>query len=104
MLSVKVTYTVKPQFVAQNKQNINAFLIDLKQLVHLEFMYNVFVKEDELTFVHMSIYENENVQKQILNTPSFKYFQEERDKSGLTNKPVIETLNLVGSSLSLITS
>ncbi len=100
MISVKVSYTVKPEFAAQNKQNINTFLTDFKQLKQLKFLYNVYLQDDGLTFLHMSMYENEEVQQTILSTPSFLQFQKERDESGLTIAPKIEFISLIGSSLS----
>jgi len=102
MISVKVSYTVKPEFVAQNKQNISVFLADFKKLVDKNFLYNVYLEEDGLTFLHISMYENEEVQQHILNIPSFLQFQKERDESGLNGTPKIERLTLIGSSIGLL--
>ncbi|RZK55578.1 MAG: hypothetical protein EOO91_13840 [Pedobacter sp.] len=102
MISVKVSYTVNPEFAAQNKQNINSFLNDFKQLKHLKFLYNVYAQDDGVTFLHLSMYENEEVQQTILAIPSFLKFQLERNESGLTVEPKIEMISLVGSSLSLV--
>jgi hypothetical protein len=102
MISVKVSYTVKPEFVAQNKQNISVFLADFKKLIDKNFLYNVYLEEDGLTFLHVSMYENEEVQQQILTVPSFLQFQKERDDSGLNGTHKIEALTLMGSSLSLL--
>lgn len=102
MISVKVSYTVKPDFVAQNKQNINLFLADFKKLSAANFLYNVYLKADGLTFLHVSMYENEATQQQVLNVPSFLQFQKERDESGLADTHQIETLQHIGSSLSII--
>ena len=41
MITVQVTYTVNPDFVAQNKENINRFLEDFKQLDTAAFWYHV---------------------------------------------------------------
>eukprot|EP00388_Colpodella_angusta_P010533 GDKJ01027396.1.p2 GENE.GDKJ01027396.1~~GDKJ01027396.1.p2 ORF type:complete len:106 (+),score=8.85 GDKJ01027396.1:487-804(+) len=103
MISIQVSYTVKPSFVAQNKANVNQFLADFKKLAGVNFLYNVYIKEDGLTFLHVSMYEDETVQAQVLNTPSFVAFQEQRDLLGLASEPIIEELNLLGSSLSLLT-
>jgi hypothetical protein len=102
MISVKVSYTVKPEFVNQNRSNISAFLTDFKKLSHLSFLYNVYLQEDGLTFLHIAMYENEEVQNEILNVPSFLQFQKERDESGLNNSQTIETLKLIGSSLGML--
>ncbi len=102
MISIKVSYTVKPEFVAQNKSNISKFLADFKKIQNLNFLYNVYLQEDGLTFLHIAMYENEDVQKEILNVPSFVQFQNERDESGLTGSHTVESLNLIGSSLGLL--
>ncbi|MDQ7949579.1 MAG: hypothetical protein REI93_12080, partial [Pedobacter sp.] len=96
MISVKVSYTVKPEFVAQNKKNISIFLADFKKMFAVNFLYNVYLQADGVTFLHVSMYENEDVQEQVLNVPSFLSFQKECDESGLDGQPTIENLNLFG--------
>ena len=102
MISVKVNYTVKPEFVAQNTKNISLFLADFKKLLTTNFLYHVYLQEDGLTFLHVSMYENEEIQNEILNVPSFIDFQEQRDQSGLVNLPKMEKITLLGSSLRTI--
>jgi hypothetical protein len=102
MISVQVTYKVKADFVEENKSNINVFLADFKGMLTSKFLYHVYLKEDGLTFVHVSMYENEDIQELVLNTPSFIAFQQKRDAQGLAEAPVIEHLQHLGSSLSLI--
>ncbi|MFC0428867.1 hypothetical protein [Chryseobacterium scophthalmum] len=96
MINVIVTYTVKPEFVSENKNNIQKFLNDFKNLDQSKFEYKVFVKEDGVTFVHFSNYENEEVQNMVLNIPSFKEFQRVRDESGLNDSHKVEFLKSVG--------
>ncbi|MES2575625.1 MAG: hypothetical protein V4572_11820 [Bacteroidota bacterium] len=102
MITVKVTYTVKPEFVEANKENVRKFLSDFKKLNPSEFRYNVYLQEDGITFLHFSTYKNEEIQKQILDIASFKIFQEERDKSGLNNTHKLEVLSYVGSSFDVL--
>ena len=102
MISVKVSYTVKPDFVAQNKKNIGIFLADLRKLTSINFLYNVFLEDDGLTFLHVSMYENEEVQQTLMSVPSFKNFQKERDESGLNNSHQLAHIQLIGTSLSVI--
>jgi hypothetical protein len=92
MINVLVSYTVKPEFVSENKNNIQSFLNDFKTLDQTKFEYKVFVKEDGVTFVHFSNYENEEVQNEVLNIPSFKEFQRLRDESGLNDSHKVEFL------------
>lgn len=95
MINVIVTYTVKPEFVAENKVNIQNFLNDFKQLDQSKFEYKVYTKEDDVTFLHYSNYINEDVQYEVLNTPSFKEFQKLRDESGLNGSHKVEFLQTI---------
>jgi quinol monooxygenase YgiN len=97
MISVLVTYQVKPAFVEQNKANIQQFLTDFEQLDASKFKYSVYIKEDGVSFVHYSQYTDEVVQNELLNVPSFKSFQEMRDASGLNGSHKVEILQSVGS-------
>jgi len=95
MINVIVTYTVKPEFVPENKLNIQKFLDDFKNLNPETFEYKVYVKEDGITFLHYSNYINEEVQHEVLNVPSFKEFQRLRDESGLNGSHKVEILQTV---------
>lgn len=97
MISVIVSYQVKPEFVEQNKANIQTFLADFELLDASKFKYSVFLKEDGVSFVHYSQYADEAMQNQLLNIPSFKAFQQIRDDSGLNNSHKVEILQSVGS-------
>ena len=98
MITVKVTYTVKPEFVEKNKQNISLFMNDFKKWDSSDFRYSVYLEADGLTFLHFSTYRNEEIQKEILNVESFKTFQKERDESGLNNTHQAEILDFIDSS------
>ncbi|NIF04268.1 hypothetical protein F3J23_02345 [Chryseobacterium sp. Tr-659] len=95
MINVIVSYTVNPEFVPRNKENIQIFLNDFKNLDQSAFEYKVFVKEDGVTFVHYSNYINEEIQHEVLNVPSFKEFQKLRDESGLNGSHKVELLQLI---------
>jgi quinol monooxygenase YgiN len=98
MITVQVTYTVNPAFAAQNKENISRFLEDFKQLDTTAFWYHVYVLEDGVTFLHFSSYRDKAIQDQVLQMPSFKAFQQERDDSGLNDSHAVRVLQLVGAS------
>lgn len=95
MINVIVTYTVKPEFVSENKTNIQKFLDDFKKLDPATFDYKVYLKEDGVTFLHSSSYINEEVQHEVLNVPSFKEFQRLRDESGLNGSHTVEILQSI---------
>jgi hypothetical protein len=92
MIIVQVTYTVKPEFVLTNQENIRHFLTDFEQLESNDFRYSVYLKADGRTFVHLSQYQNADIQQRLLATPSFIDFQQQRDVSGLIGEPVIDVL------------
>ncbi|PQA95847.1 hypothetical protein B0A69_05615 [Chryseobacterium shigense] len=95
MINVIVTYTVNPEYVSENKTHIQKFLDDFKNLDQETFEYKVYVKEDGVTFVHYSNYNNEEVQHEVLNVPSFKEFQRLRDESGLNGTHKVEILQSI---------
>ena len=92
MITVKVTYTIKPSFVKQNLENIRRFMNDFKQLEG--FQYAVYTSADGNTFTHISHHKDEVIQKGVLALPSFLAFQQQRDASGLIGEPQIEVLQL----------
>lgn len=98
MITVKVTYGVKKEFLSENKENIALFMADFKALNNDGFQYDVYMLEDGETFVHISSYGDAEIQQMILNVPSFKQFQKQRDESGLTKPHTLEVLNLIASS------
>jgi hypothetical protein len=98
MITVKVTYTVRPEFVQENQENIHLFMADFKKMNQLQFRYNVYLLEDGITFLHLAHFQNEDVQKQVLAVPSFKLFQEKRDASGLDNSHKVEMMKFIDSS------
>lgn len=98
MISVLVTYKVTNDFVTRNKENINKFIGEFKKLNTSEFEYKVFTKQDGVTFVHHSIYKNEQIQKELLKVPAFLEFQKQRDEIGIEGKPKIEFLDLLDST------
>ncbi|UII31940.1 hypothetical protein LVD17_26995 [Fulvivirga ulvae] len=98
MITVKVTYTVKAEFVNKNQENINRFMVDFKKMNTRDFRYMSYICGDGKTFVHISHYKNEEIQKQLLQVPSFLSFQKQRDDSGLEGSPEIEVMKLVACS------
>ncbi|GAB3221255.1 hypothetical protein [Spirosoma arcticum] len=98
MIIVKVTYTLKPDFVLKNQENITLFLNDFKKIDSTDFRYIAYIGEDGKTFTHISMYQHEEIQKQLLAVASFKAFQKERNESGLEADEKIEMITLAGAS------
>lgn len=98
MIIVKVTYTVNPDFVARNQSNVQKFMEDVRNLNNPGIKYYSFLGPDGKTFTHLALYENEEAQKQFLDIPSFRSFQQQRNASGLEQEEHIEVLELVASA------
>ena len=101
MITVTVTYTVKESYISKNKENIAAFLEDFNRLDVKRFGYTIYQKENKTTFVHISEYKDDIIQKELLNVPSFLLFQQQRDQN-LEIEPLIEMIKKIGSSGSSI--
>jgi hypothetical protein len=99
MITVKVTYRVRAVFANKNKENIGRFMIDLSEIPGNKFRYNVYSIGDGQTFVHLSHFADEAIQQVVLNMPSFKRFQEQRDASDLEMMPTIETMNFIAGNM-----
>ena len=76
MIVVKVTYTVNADFVHKNQENINEFIKNFKNIKSNDFRYIVYKGDDKKTFTHISMYQNEAIQKELLAVQSFKSFQQ----------------------------
>ena len=98
MIIVKVSYTVKPEYVQKNQENINLFMADFRKMNSSDFRYDVYLMDDGQTFVHLSHFKNEEIQKQVLAVPSFVEFQRQRDESGLNNSHKVEVLSPVAAT------
>ena len=102
MIHVIVSYQINPEFVTENKLNIENFLKSFKNLDNNKFNYSVFLNSDGVTFTHISNYQDEHIQKEVLNTPSFLEFQKKRDESGLNNSHKVQVLEYIGSTNNIL--
>jgi hypothetical protein len=84
MISVKVTYTMKSEFVPKNLVNIKSFLNDFKKMNEIDFRYTVYLCNDGKTFLHLSAYTNEEIQKRVLEVPSLRSFSSNGMKADST--------------------
>ena len=100
MIIVKVTYSVKNEYVNDNKEMIQKFLSAFHNLDHDQFLYSVFQTGDQNTFVHLSQYKNEEIQHKLLHMDSFLQFQNKRDQN-LVAEPSVEFLSFIGASRSI---
>ena len=101
MKIVRVTYTTKPEYAAQNKANIEKVMSDLQQLAHPGIRYNTCSTPDGKTFVHTAFFNDDNDQQALFDLSSFKTFQEQLKASGPEAPPRQELLTLVGASYNI---
>jgi hypothetical protein len=98
MKIVKVTYTTKAEYAAQNQRNIKNVMADLQKLNHPGINYHACLSADGKTFIHTAFFKSDEDEKTLFELPSFKYFQEQLKSNGPEVPPKQELLTLVGSS------
>ena len=64
----------------------------------MNFDYKVLFEDAENKFTHISEYENEDIQQEVLKIPIFIEFQKARDEKGLVETPIISVLESLGSN------
>ena len=101
MKVVKVTYTVNPEFLATNQENVRKFVKDIEALNNPAIRYISYLASDNKTFIHIGAFDNDEAQTQFLALPSFKSFQQQRNASGLEAPENLEMLNVVAASYDL---
>ncbi len=104
MKIVKVAYTAKADYAAQNQSNIKNVMADLKKLHHPGINYNSCLSSDGKTFIHTAFFNSDEDEKVLLGLPSFKLFQEQLKASSPEVPPKQELLTLVGSSVEMFKS
>ncbi len=104
MKIVKVTYTTKADYAAQNQRNIKNVMTDLQKLNHPGIDYHACLSADGKTFIHTAFFKSDEDEKTLIGLPSFKHFQEQLKSNGLEVPPKQELLTLVGSSKNIFNS
>lgn len=100
MKVVKVTYTVQSAFTEKNQENIQAFISELQKINNPDLRYHIYRASDGKTFFHFSEYNSDEAQKMLLELPSFKSFQEQRDQH-LEAEPTIELMQFVNATYTI---
>jgi hypothetical protein len=90
-------YRVKPEYVAQNRQNLDEFIAALTAASVPGLSYRVFLEEDGQTFLHLVI-SQDDPSALITGLPSFKKFQSELLASDPVVKPDQIGMSLVATS------
>ena len=90
-------YTVKPEFVEQNRQNLAEFIAALTAISTPGLSYRVFLEEDGQTFLHL-VASEDDPSAVITGLPSFKKFQSELLASDPVLRPDQVSMSLIATS------
>ena len=102
MKIIRIQYTTKPEFAETNKANIQKVMDELKAKNAADVHYSVYILPDGKNFMHYVVMKDEDSNKVIVESESFKNFQNELMASGPEIPPKQEVLTLVGSSYELL--
>jgi hypothetical protein len=97
MIITRHRYTVKPEYVAQNRQNLGEFIAALTSASVPGLSYQVFLEEDGQTFLH-PVTSPDDPSAVITGLPAFKKFQSELLASEPLQKPDQVGMSLVAAS------
>ena len=97
MKAVKVTYTVKPEYVEQNKANIKKVMDALRTRQIEGMQYSSFTTGEGNTFVHLNMAKDQESLSQLNDLPEFSEFRMALKASGPLSPPSSEDLELVGA-------
>ena len=97
MKVTRVQYTVRSDFVAENKANIEVVMRELRALGDNDVKYTVYLHNDGKTFMHLVHQNTAEAERLPTSLGSFKHFQT-RLKENLEVPPKDETFALVQSA------
>lgn len=95
METIKVQYTVKPDYVETNKQNIARAMVALRNLNRDDIKYSAFLMDDGQTFVHFVMRASAEAGSALTNLPEFQQFQQALRASQPISPPKADNLSLV---------
>jgi hypothetical protein len=101
MKIVRVTYTVKPEYVGQNKANIEQVMKDLRAFNNPNTKYASYLEDDGVSFMHFAQYPDEETAKILNGIPSFAKFRKELKESTPVSPPKAVDMSLVASAFDL---
>ena len=97
MKAVQVRYTVRPDYVAQNRANIEKVMAALKAAPIDGVHYAAYLLEDGQTFVHMNLARSQEALDRFTGLEAFKAFQAALRASDPITPPKPEPMNLVAA-------
>ena len=97
MKTVKVTYRVKPEYVEQNKKNIHAVMDYLKDNPIEGMYYSSYQLDDEESFMHINIAQDEATMNKLNDVEAFTVFRMQLKASEPVEPPNAKDIALVGA-------
>ncbi len=97
MKAVKVQYTVKEEYVEQNKANIEKVMKRLRENPIEGMLYSSYTLDDGQTFVHINMAKNGETLSMLNEVEEFTNFRMALKASEPLNPPKSENLNLVAA-------
>ncbi len=102
MKAVKVQYTVRPEYVETNKENIRKVMNKLRSNPIEGMNYSSFLLDDGQTFVHINMARDEETLARLQSeVPEFNEFRSALKESQPLSPPKSENLNLVGAGFEI---
>jgi len=97
MKAVKVQYTVQPDYVEQNKRNIEAVMEALKANPIERMYYSTYQLSNGNTFMHINVAKDQETLSKLGAVPEFTTFRTQLKESEPISPPQSEDLTLVGA-------
>jgi hypothetical protein len=101
MIITHIRYSVKAEYVAQNKANISLVMEEPRALGRTDIRYSVFVEDDGKTFNHWPLFASAEAKKVFEALKSFKAFQAALQGGYREAPPTVTNLTPVDSSYDL---
>lgn len=100
MKVTRVQYTVRSDFIEENKRNIEAVMNELRALSDNDVRYAVYLHDDGRTFMHLVHHNTEAAERLPTSLESFKHFRA-RLKDHVEVPPKSEVFALAQSSVAI---
>lgn len=97
MKSVKVTYQVKPEFVEQNKKNIQVVMDYLKVNPIEGMYYSSYQLDDEGSFMHINFALDDETMNKLNDVEAFVDFRMQLKASDPVESPKAQKIEFVGA-------
>ena len=99
MKAVRVQYTVKPEFIEENKQNIQRVMNALREQPIDGMMYSSYTDNDNpAIFIHINICRDDETMSKLNDIPEFLEFRMALKSSQPVSPPNQTKLDLVDSN------